>query len=170
MAERKEAKLTKKMATAAVLTSVELIFSYVELLVPISIGIPGIKLGLANIVIVMALYTLGPSYALVINLVRIALSALLFGNAFSAVYALAGGVLSFLAMVLVKHFSCFSVTGVSMAGGVIHNLGQIACAAFVMQTAKIFAYFPVLTLAGIITGIFTGLVAGLSLKNIRYHV
>lgn len=170
MAERKESKQTKKLATAAVLTTVALIFSYVELLIPISVGIPGIKLGLANIVIVMALYTLGPGYALVVNLVRIALSALLFGNAFSIIYALAGGVLSFLAMLLIKQFSCFSIVGVSMAGGVIHNLGQMACAALVMQTAKIFGYFPVLTVAGIITGIFTGLVAALALKNIRYNV
>jgi len=166
-------KKIKTLSTSAVLTSVALIFSYVEVLVPISIGIPGIKLGLANIVIVMALYTLGPKYAAIINLVRICLSALMFGSIYSMVYALSGGIISFLIMLILKSIkkegnNVFSIIGVSMAGGVFHNFGQLLASAVVLQTVKILYYFPVLTIAGLITGIVTGFISSLALKNIRY--
>jgi len=173
MGKQSSSKKIKTLATSAVLTSVALIFSYVEVLVPISIGIPGIKLGLANIVIVMALYTLGPKHAAIINLVRISLSALMFGNAYSIIYALSGGLLSFLVMLLLKNIKkdgkgIFSIVGVSMAGGVFHNLGQLLASAVVLQTVKIMYYFSVLTIAGLITGIFTGFIAALALRNIKY--
>jgi len=173
MEKQSSSKRIKTLATSAVLTSVALIFSYVEVLVPISIGIPGIKLGLANIVVVMALYTLGQKYAAIINLVRIALSALMFGNAYSIVYALSGGLLSFVVMLLLKNLKksgtpLFSLVGVSMAGGVFHNFGQLLASAVVLQTVKIMYYFPVLTVAGMITGIITGFIAVMALRNIKY--
>jgi len=167
MAERKSTKTTKRLATCAALTSLALIFSYVEFLIPISLGIPGIKLGLANIVVLISIYTLGPKYGLFINLARIALSALLFGNVFSALYALAGGLVSLCIMLLAKKAGVFSVVGVSMAGGVFHNLGQLAVAALVMQTGRIMYYFPVLLIAGMITGILTGFIAVLALRALK---
>lgn len=168
MAEQKGVKRTKKLATCALLTSLALIFSYVEFLLPISIGIPGIKLGLANIVVLISIYTLGAGSGLLINLARICLSALLFGNAFSVLYALAGGLISLGVMLLAKKAGVFSVIGVSMAGGVFHNLGQLLVAALVMETGGIFYYFPVLLISGMITGIVTGFIAVLALKSVRH--
>ena len=149
----------------ALLTAAAMIFSYIEAIVPLPLGVPGIKLGLANTVIVYALYKLGAKNAFLINLCRIILSSLLFGSFFSMLYALAGGLVSFGAMVLVKRFPIFSVCGVSMTGGVFHNLAQILVAAFIVQTPQVLLYFPVLVFAGILTGIVNGIIAVLCLKR-----
>ena len=167
MAERKSTQITKRLAVCSALTALALIFSYVEVLIPFSFGIPGIKLGLANIVVLISIYALGPRYGLLINAARIGLSALLFGNAFSVIYAFAGGLVSFCIMLLAKKAGVFSVIGVSMAGGVFHNLGQLLIAALVMQTSKIMYYFPVLLIAGMITGVLTGFIAYLVLRALR---
>lgn len=167
MNEKTNGKLNvKKLSECSVLAAIALIFSYVEFLVPISIGIPGIKLGLANTVIVIALYTLDAKSAFVINVVRIALAALLFGSVYSALYSLAGGVLSFAVMYLLKKSNLFSTIGVSMAGGVVHNFGQLLVSALALKTPKILSYFPVLTISGIITGIFIGIVAVLVIRRV----
>ena len=168
MAQRKSTQLTKKLATCSALTALALIFSYVEVLIPFSFGIPGIKLGLANIVVLISIYSLGAKYGLFINLARIALSALMFGNAFSVIYALSGGLISLAVMLLAKRAKVFSVIGVSMAGGVFHNLGQLLVAALVMQTGRIMYYFPVLLISGMITGILTGFIATLVLRALKY--
>ena len=168
MGERRSTQVTKRLATGSALTALALIFSYVEVLIPFSFGIPGIKLGLANIVVLISIYSLGAKYGLVINLARIALSALLFGNAFSVLYALSGGLVSLAVMLLAKKAGVFSVIGVSMAGGVFHNLGQLLIAALVMQTGKIMFYFPVLLISGMITGILTGFIATLVLRALKY--
>ncbi len=152
---------TKKITACAVLTALALIFSYVETLIPFQFGIPGIKLGLPNTVIIIALYTLGPSYAFTINILRILLSGFLFGNVFSILYALAGGLLSFGLMYLLKRGGWFSVTGVSMAGGVAHNAGQLLMAALVVANLKLLLYLPVLLFSGMISGILIGIVAHL---------
>ena len=149
------------------LAAVALIFSYIEAVIPFSVGIPGVKLGFANIVIVFALYRFDGRYAFAVNLVRILLAGLLFGSAFSALYALAGGMISLCAMILLKKGGVFSVTGVSMAGGVFHNLGQLAVAACVVQTAQVVIYFPVLIFSGIAAGIVNGIAAQLCLNRIR---
>lgn len=167
MAQRKSTKITKRLAICSALTALALIFSYVEVLIPFNFGIPGIKLGLANIVVLIAVYTYGGKWGLFINLARIALSALLFGNAFSVLYALAGGLLSLCVMLLCKKAGIFSVIGVSMAGGVFHNLGQLGMAAMVMQTSRILFYFPVLLISGMVTGILTGFIATLVLRAVE---
>lgn len=158
---------TKKIAACGLLCAAALIFSYIEFLLPISIGIPGIKLGLANIVVVLCIYSIGPEYAAFINLARILLAALLFGNAFSVLYAVSGAVLSFVVMLLLRKTGLFSVIGVSMAGGVFHNAGQIIMAAVIMQTKDIILYFPVLLIAGIITGIINGFISTLVLSKLK---
>lgn len=158
---------TKKIATAALLSALAIIFSYIEFLVPISLAMPGIKLGIANIVILLALYKLGASYALPINIVRVLISALLFGSMFSALYSLAGAALSFIVMALLKKTDKFSVVGVSMAGGVAHNVGQLIVAAFAMQTTNVLYYYPVLLISGLATGIGIGIIGTLVLRKLQ---
>ena len=161
-----ETKGSARIAACGVLTDLALIFSYIEFLVPLPIAIPGIKLGLANIVVLVCLYTLGERYAFLINCTRIVLAALLFGSVFSALYALAGGLVSFAVMALLKRTNAFSVCGVSMAGGVFHNLAQLAVAGFLVESAQVFYYFPVLLLSGMATGIGIGILATLILRSI----
>lgn len=161
-----ETKGSARIAACGVLTALALIFSYIEFLVPLPIAIPGIKLGLANIVCLVCLYALGERYAFLINVTRIALAALLFGSVFSALYALAGGIVSFAVMALLKRTKTFSVCGVSMAGGVFHNLAQLAVAGFLVESAQVFYYFPVLLLSGMATGIGIGVLATLILRSI----
>lgn len=161
---------TKKLAACSVLAAVALIFSYVEALIPFSVGIPGVKLGFANIVIVFTLYRFDSRYAFAVNVVRILLAGLLFGSVFSALYALAGGMISLCTMILVKKAGVFSITGVSMTGGVFHNLGQIIVAACVVQTTQIVAYLPVLIFSGVAAGTVNGIVAQLCLNRIKINV
>lgn len=167
MQQRTKSFGVKKLTQCAMLTALALIFSYIEFLVPISIGLPGIKLGIANIVIVVAIYRLGGGYGFVINIARILLSALLFGNMFSAIYALCGGLLSLAVMLLLKKTGWFSVVGVSMAGGVFHNVGQILMAILLVGSGKVLYYFPVLLLAGMATGIINGFIDTLVLRALK---
>ena len=161
-----ETRGSARIAACGVLTALALIFSYIEFLVPLPIAIPGIKLGLANIVCLVCLYALGEKHAFLINVTRIALAALLFGSVFSALYALVGGVVSFAVMALLKRTKRFSVCGVSMAGGVFHNLAQLAVAGLLVESAQVFYYFPVLLLSGMATGIGIGILATLILRSI----
>ncbi|MDO4546021.1 MAG: Gx transporter family protein [Bacillota bacterium] len=157
---------TKKIAFTALLAALALIFSYIEVLIPFNPGIPGIKLGIANLVIIIALYYLGSGYALTVNLVRICIAGLLFNGLFGALYSLAGALLSLLVMILLKKTGLFSVTGVSMAGGVAHNLGQLLIAAFLVSNIKVFVYFPVLVISGVVSGALIGVLAYLILRKL----
>lgn len=147
---------TKKIALGGILTALAMIFSYIESLIPI----PGVKLGIANIAIISVLYLLGSGQALLVNLLRITLTAVLFGNFNSFLFSMAGGMLSLLVMVLLKKSGHFSIVGVSVAGGVFHNVGQITAAVFLMDTTAIYYYLPVLLIFGIVTGIIIGLMGG----------
>ena len=149
----------KQPAQLSLFLALALICSYIESLLPFHFGIPGIKLGLANIVVLLALYYMGAKYALAVSVMRILLAGLLFGNLFSILYSLAGGLFSFACMVLLKRFEKFKVISVSTAGGIAHNLGQILMAAAVVENSRLFYYFPVLFLAGAVTGILIGTVA-----------
>lgn len=159
---------TKKLALCAMLSAAALILSYVEALIPFSLGIPGVKLGFANIAVVFALYFLGGNYALAVNIVRILLAGLLFGSPFSTLYALSGGMVSLAAMLLARKINRFSVTGVSMTGGVFHNLGQILVAAWVVHTPQIMFYYPLLIFSGVAAGIVNGITAQLCLRRMNY--
>lgn len=149
------------------MTALALIVSYIEAILPFSVGIPGVKLGLANIVVVVALYRLGIKYAFTINIIRIFLAGFLFSGVFGILYSLAGGLLSFVVMIAVKQCRVFSIVGVSLAGGVAHNLGQLLTAAFLVENLKVFVYFPVLVFSGLIFGILIGIVAGMILMRIK---
>ncbi|MDO4745344.1 MAG: Gx transporter family protein [Bacillota bacterium] len=157
---------TKKMTIAALMAALALIFSYVEVLIPFTVGVPGIKLGVANIVVIIVLYYLGPKYAITVNVVRVLIAGLLFNGLFGALYSLSGAVISFIVMVMLKKTDIFSIVGISMAGGVAHNLGQILVAAFLISNIKIFVYFPVLIISGVVTGAIIGILAGLILKRL----
>ena len=158
---------TSRMVTyCAALAALGLIFSYIEVLIPFHPGIPGIKLGLANLVVIVALYALGSRYAFVINMVRVIVAGLLFTGVFGMLYSLAGAIVSFAGMVLIKKTGLFSVTGVSVCGGVCHNLGQILVAAVLISSLKIFAYFPVLIISGVISGCIIGAVSFLILQRL----
>lgn len=160
-------KKTKRLSLAALLVAVAFVLSFLESLVPINLGIPGVKIGLANIVVLFALYSLKKSDAFFISMVRILVSGLVFTGAFSLSYSFAGGILSFAIMLLAMKCDKISTTGVSILGAVSHNLGQIIVAALVMNTYRIVYYLPVLIISGTISGIAVGIVAGIIINRLN---
>jgi len=146
-----------------------MILSYVEALVPISVAVPGVKIGLANIVVMFALYKMGAKAAVSISLVRVVLVSILFGNLFSMVYSLAGAVLSLGAMLCATRIKELSSVGVGVIGGVFHNIGQIIVAIFVLETAGLIYYLPVLCISGTVAGILVGLLAGILVQRINLN-
>ena len=161
--ERKGARL----ASFGVFVALALIFSYIETLIPFPIGIPGVKLGLANLVIVIALYRMPVGEVYLLSGVRVVLTGFLFGNLMSILYSLAGGILSLTVMWGMKRIRSVSILGVSIAGGVFHNIGQLLAAALMVETYGVFSYLPVLLISGLLTGFVIGLAAGEMLKRIR---
>ena len=159
--------VAKTIAHIALLSSLALIFSYVEAIIPYNPAIPGIKLGIANVVTVIALYKFGWKDAACVSVLRIVLAGLLFNGVFGMLYSLAGATVSFIGMLILKKTKLFSVVGVSMAGGVFHNLGQLLVAAALIEDLRIFFYFPVLLFSGIISGIAIGVAATLILKSLK---
>ena len=152
---------TQKIALYGVLTALALILSYVESQIPPLMAIPGMKLGLTNIVVLVALYNIDEKGALAINAVRIIIVSILFGTAMSLAFSLSGGILSYIVMVLLKKTDKLSITGVSIAGGVSHNIGQILIAMVLLHTHAIAYYLPLLWLSGIISGLAIGIVGAL---------
>ena len=167
-ADRSYALRTKKLALSAILAALAMILSYVEAMVPMPVPIPGIKLGLANLVIILAIYRLGFKYALAINCIRIFVTGLLFTGVFGILYSLAGGLLSLLVMYLLYRTEIFSMVGVSMAGGVAHNLGQLLTACLIMSNIRLMSYFAVLLFAGMGSGILMGIVAWLVCQRLPH--
>ena len=159
--------MKNRVAYFGVFTALALMFSYIETMIPIQFGVPGIKLGFANIMIVIMLYKSSAKEALLLSIVRIMLSGFLFGNLSSILYSIAGGVLSLGIMTLLKKQGGFSVIGVSVAGGVSHNVGQLIVAMLVVETYQVGYYFPVLLVAGVLTGLGIGVISQEVLKRIR---
>ena len=158
----------RELALLSVLTSAALILSYVEaVLPPIFSAVPGIKLGFPNILIIFILYLMGTAKASAVSFVRLVLVTLLFGTALSFLYSLAGAVLSLSIMAIMKKTDIFSEVGVSVAGGVMHNLGQILVAMLLLETAQIGYYMIVLTVTGTLAGVFIGLCASLLIKRLQ---
>lgn len=158
--------MLKKTALLGMLTSLALIASYIESLIPIPIPIQGVKLGLANLIILIVLKEEGIKEALLINILRIVLVGFLFGNFSTILYSLAGGLLSFIVMVLLLKINALSLIGVSIAGGVFHNIGQLIMAILVLDSLSLLYYLPVLLIAGLITGLLIGIAANQVLKRI----
>ena len=158
-------KKTKRLVLLAMLTAVAMILSYVESLLP-SVGIPGVKMGLANIDVIFALFRFGWKEAAALSLVRVVLVSLLFGSVGAMLYSLAGAVLSLAVMALLRRIDRFSTVGISVAGGVAHNAGQILMAMLILQTKQLLGYLPVLAVSGIAGGVLTGLAAALLIRRI----
>ncbi|MCI7607012.1 MAG: Gx transporter family protein [Spirochaetales bacterium] len=161
---------TRKIARMGLLVALSMILSYVESLIPAFVAVPGVKVGLANIVVVFALYTLGPIEALAVSLIRVVLSSLLFGSVLSLLYSLSGALLSLVGMILMKKAKIFSITVVSVTGGVLHNVGQILVACLVLETDVLLYYLPVLILSGTITGAVIGIIASLVIKRLENNL
>lgn len=158
-------KKTKRLVLLAMLTAVAMILSYVESLLP-SVGIPGVKMGLANVAVIFALFRFGWKEAAALSLVRVVLVSLLFGSVGAMLYSLAGAVLSLAVMALLRRIDRFSTVGISVAGGVAHNAGQILMAMLILQTKQLLGYLPVLAVSGIAGGVLTGLAAALLIRRI----
>lgn len=158
--------MKQKVAYWGIFTALAMILGYIESLFPFFYGIPGVKLGLANSMSLVILYLLGSPAAFLISVVRIVLTGFLFGNLFSIVYSLAGGMLSITVMVLMKRSKLFSVPGVSMTGGLAHNIGQLLVAMYLVENLKLLYYLPVLLLSGLITGLAIGILSREILKRI----
>lgn len=147
---------SSKIAKTSVLTSLAIIFGYIESLFPVA-PIPGIKLGISNIVILYALKSGGKAEAFFIMFIKVVVSSLLFSGLNSFIYSLSGGILSWLAMSLLLFFN-FSMPICGLAGGVFHNIGQLCAAAFVLQSRAVFSYMPFLLISGSVTGFIIGTV------------
>lgn len=158
--------MRNKVAYLGVFLALALICSYVESLIPFYFGIPGVKLGLTNVVVVLMLYCVGTKEAFTVSVLRVVLAGFLFGNMFSILYSLAGGCLSFFAMWMLKRTKKFGVLPISISGGIAHNIGQIIVAACIVENYNVFFYVPVLLIAGIVTGFLIGVAAQELIKRI----
>ncbi|MBQ9563461.1 MAG: Gx transporter family protein [Lachnospiraceae bacterium] len=152
---------SRTIAFCGVLTALALILSYVESLFPLPVGIPGIKLGLANLVVFLLLYIAGPWHAFAVSLARILIAGFAFGGMYSLLYSLSGGLLSFLGMVLLKRSGRFAPVTVSICGAVLHNIGQLVMAGLVLENTGVAVYLPPLLAAGVICGFVIGLLGEL---------
>lgn len=158
--------MAHKTAVLGMLCAAALILSYVESLIPFFMGIPGMKLGLANAAIVTILYLYSWKEAALVNVVRITVVSLLFGSVFSAAFSTAGAALSLLCVQLLKRSGWFSPAGVSVAGGVAHNAGQVLIAAVIVENVRIGYYFIPLAISGIVTGALIGVISELLIPRL----
>ena len=157
----------KKIAYLGLFASVAIIFGYVESLIPFFAGIPGIKLGLANLAVLFILETYSWKEAALVSVVRIFVIGFLFGNLFSILYSLAGAALSLTVMTLINKKSNFSILGVSVAGGVSHNVGQLIVAAVIVENTSLLYYAPALLISGVVTGLVIGMLTREVLRRIK---
>ena len=157
---------TKKVATLGLCIALSMVLSFIEHQIPPLVAVPGVKVGLPNLVMVFMLYKIGWKETAIVSLIRVVLVSMVFGSVVSMAYGLVGATLSLIGMVLLKKTKLFSTIAVSVAGGVLHNIGQIAVACVVMGTAQIVYYLPVLLISGTIAGVVIGFVAGLLVKKL----
>lgn len=166
MKQRASLPVARRVALSAVLCALSLLFSYLETFIPMPV--PGMKIGLANLIPLLLLPTVGIPYAACVSLLRITLASLLFGSPVSFLYSLAGGVVSFAVTVIAFRFRFFGLPGISILGGVSHNVGQILVAIFALGTARIAVLLPWLLLSGCVAGLAVGLLAALILPRMRH--
>ena len=159
---------SKKVAAIGMMIALAFVLNYVESLIPINIGIPGVKLGISNIVVVFCMYMLGPVTAFGIAVIRIVLCGLTFGSISSMFYSLVGGLFSYFVMLILMKTDKFSIYGVSVAGGVCHNLGQIILAMIILQTKLLIYYYPLLFISGTIAGVVIGMLSAVLVKRLSF--
>ncbi|MDD6208019.1 MAG: Gx transporter family protein [Clostridiales bacterium] len=155
-----------RVAYFGMLTAAAFLLGYVESLIPFSLGIYGVKLGLANLAVLIALYRMGGREAVMVSLLRVLLTGFTFGNLSMMLYSFAGGMLSCIVMILAQRYTRLSITGVSILGGIFHNIGQLFVAVFVLQSVSLLFYGIVLLAAGTFTGLVIGLVADQVLRHL----
>lgn len=158
---------TKEISRSGLLIALALILSYVESLIPAFVAVPGVKIGLANIVVVFALYKINFRNALIISLLRVLLSALLFGSVLSLAYSASGSIVSLLGMWALKKTKLFSSVSVSVTGAVLHNLAQIATACLIMNTDVIAYYIPFLLISGVAAGVVIGIAGSIVIERVN---
>lgn len=158
---------TRRLVTLAVSVSIAMVLSFIESRIPAFVAVPGVKVGLANIAVIFTLYKLGAKEAVAVSLVRVLLVSMLFGSTVSLAYSLAGAMLSLTVMLLLRRFAPFGEIGVSVAGGVCHNIGQIIAASFLLEINVLIYYLPALLLSGTVAGIAVGVASALLIKKIR---
>ena len=158
---------TKKLVTLAVTISVAMILSFVESRIPAFVAIPGVKVGLANIAVIFALYKMGWREAITVSVIRVILVALLFGSVVSLAYSIAGALISLSLMILLRKIGIFTEDAVSVVGGITHNIGQILIAFLLLETKVVFYYLPFLLVSGVIAGIAVGVASALLIKRIK---
>lgn len=158
---------SKKVATYGILIALAFLLSYIESIVPVPIPIPGIKLGLANLVVLTGLYTMGAKEAFVLSILRIILVGFTFGSPSTMMFGLAGGILSWCFMVLFSKTKLLSLTGVSIVGGLSHNIGQILVAVWVVKNVMLVYYLPFLLLSGALTGTVIGILGSMIVNRIK---
>ena len=161
---------TKRLTTLSLLIAVAMILSYIEAQIPLSVSVPGVKIGLSNIATVFALYTLGAPAAVAVSVVRVILSSLLFGNFAMMIYSLSGAALALVFMILIKRSRVFSAIGVSVTGGVMHNAGQVIAAAVMMENAGIAAYVIPLIISGTLAGVAVGVISALLVGRLEGYL
>lgn len=159
--------MSRKVAFYGIFAALAILMGYVEAMVHMPIPVPGIKLGLANVIVVIAMYFMGNKTAVGVNVIRVLMSALLFNGFTGFLYSISGALVSFIVMCLAKKLKGLSIIGVSVFGGVTHNIAQIAVAAAVLQTPGLMYYIPMLLIAGVITGVVIGVVAKYCLQHIE---
>ncbi len=157
-------KKTRRLTVSALLVTVMLMLGYLENLVPT--GVPGIKLGLSNSVLLLAIYWLGIPTALILMVVKVVLSGILFSGVSAMMYAFAGGVLSMVVMSVLYKARGFSPIAIAMAGAVFHNAGQVGLAMIILETDRLVYYMAILMLAGLVTGFVTGTVTSILMKRL----
>lgn len=158
--------MSRKIAINAMFTAFAVVLGYIETFIPMA-GIPGVKLGLANFAVVLALYMLGYKNAIIINIARILIVGAFFGNLFSICFSIAGAVISFIPMAILKHTGKVTMITVALAGGVFHNIGQLLVASVLVDTYSVFSYVPVLIISGMITGALIGILADIVHKRTK---
>ncbi len=160
---------TKHMVMISIMTAIAIILHYVEGLFPLPVVIPGIKLGLSNVVSLIALYLFGPSSAIIIMILRVLMTSFLYSGLSSVIFSLSGGVAALSLMIAIWKLrdKGFSIVSASVAGGMFHNVGQILAASFVLGTPTVLSYLPVLIISGIITGFATGMLSSLLIPRLK---
>lgn len=158
---------SKKVATYGLLIALAFILSYIESIFPLPIAIPGIKLGLANLVVITALYSMGAKEAFALSIIRVVLVGFTFGSPSTMIFSLVGGLLSWLMMSIFKKSKLFSFIGVSVIGGISHNIGQIVTSIFIVENINIIYYLPFLLISGILTGATIGILGAMIVKRIK---
>lgn len=170
MNHRNQSKKAKLVAEYGMLIALAMVFSFVEAMIPIPVFVPGMKLGLANLVTIVGLYLVGIPGTVCVTLLRVVLVGLSFGNPYSMIYGLSGSFLSLFVMAAAKKYQWFSQVGISVLGGVFHNIGQITFAAVIVHTPGLFYYLPALLTAGCIAGVVIGILGGLLTERLAKFV